>query len=55
MGATAAPPATVMATDPIEREADLPLWDVLKTEADGSPIVFGAPLTEAPINDLTDN
>ena len=37
---------TGAATQPIDRQADLPLWKHLKDVSDGAHIVFGAPLTE---------
>ena len=43
------------ATDAISKEDNLPLWDFLKTTADGSHIVFGSPLTEAQMNALINN
>jgi len=43
------------ATDPIDKDANLPLWDFLKNTTDGSHIVFGSPLTQAQMDALTNN
>jgi hypothetical protein len=46
---------TGAATDPISGPNNLPLWDFLKTGADGSHIVYGSPLTADQMDKLANN